>query len=345
MFHTIHLATSVANPAGDSATTTPSPAVIDRIASAASANPAAAIGAVVAVMLLLAVAAGVAAVWLGIRNRKRARIAAMSPAERERYDAVVEYRARIASAEKGLANATKERTSRLKASEKALAQARGEASRTVASYRGQDGGVAFTSTQIAVPQGTFPLTASVFATVDTAGNLATSSRSTLTRIAAGGLLFGPVGAIIGGVAKKTRVHDVRELYLLIQGDTFATLITCNADDGPRVRQFAMAIRQAALNADAARAHHAQAITSAEQALAWEQQNVAPVDAARRELEAAATDTARLDAATAAVAREEAQRAADAAQAQRAAETDGADRTTDSDQARRTADQGEAEALS
>jgi hypothetical protein len=289
MFHTVLTA-------GGPSTDDPAPAVVDRIATAAGIDPAAAIAAVVVLLLLVAGGCAALAVWLTVRNRRAARVGAMSPAERERHDAVAEYRSRIAAAEKGLAAATKERTSRLTASEKALAQAHAAGSRTIASYRGRDGGACVTPLFVVVPQGTFPLTASITAVVDTAGNLATSGRSTLTRIAGGGLLFGPVGAIIGGVAKKTRVHDTRELYLLIQGDTFATLITCNPDDGPRVRQFAAAVRQAALNADAARAHQAQAVAHAEHALALEQQNVGPVNAARRALEAAVADTARMDAA-------------------------------------------------
>jgi hypothetical protein len=277
----------------------PSSAGLTHLADAAPTNSASAIGSVLVLivpLVLLAAAAIALTLWLRRRSRENARIAAMSPAEREQHDAQLEYRARIAGAEKQLNTELKARTARLKASEYALARARAENDRRIAAYRGRDGSASLTATAITLPQGTFPLTASVTATVDTAGNLATSSRSTLTRIAAGGLLFGPVGAIIGGVAKKNRVHDTRELYLLIQGGTFAALITCNPDDGQRVRRFATTVTQSARGADAARRHQAQLIAQAEQAHAAEQQNTAPVDDARAAVHQATADTARLDAA-------------------------------------------------
>jgi hypothetical protein len=93
------------------------------------------------------------------------------------------------------------------------------------------------------------------------------------------------------------MHDTRELYLLIESDAFATLITCNPDDGAKVRQFATALKQAALQADHVRAQRASAVATAERALAIEQQNTAPVDAARAALQWATADTARVDAAT------------------------------------------------
>ncbi|WP_243063327.1 hypothetical protein [Humibacter sp. RRB41] len=281
------------------------PAVVDRIVSTAAGDPAAAIGALIVLVALIAAGATVLALWLHRRNRTNARIAAMSPAEREQHDARLAYQTSIRSAEKALDAATKARSARLKASEKALTQAQTFGNHRIAHYRGKDGSASVSPTAITVPQGTFALTASVMATVDTAGNLATSSRSTLTRIAAGGLLFGPVGAIVGGVAKKTRMHDARELYLLIQSDAFAAVITCNPDDGQRLRQFATAVRQAALNADAARQHWSQLVAQSEHALALEQQNTGEVDAARSALHRVTADTSRVDAANAALALEQA----------------------------------------
>ncbi|GAB3796071.1 hypothetical protein GCM10028798_05690 [Humibacter antri] len=252
---------------------------VDRFIASGTVDPSVAIGAVTIVISMLALAVSATTIWILLRRRMKARVAAMTSAEREQREARLEYQTRIRSAEKALDAATKTRSARLKASQKALTQAQAFGNQCIAQYTGKDGSASVSPTSITIPQGTFALTASVTATVDTAGNLATSSRSTLTRIAAGGLLFGPVGAIVGGVAKKTHAHDTRELYLLVQGEAFAALITCNPDDGQRVRQFATAVRQAALNTDGAHQQRSQLVSQAEHALAMEQQNTAEVDGA------------------------------------------------------------------
>lgn len=255
----------------------------------------AAAGIITAVVVLMAACAGVVA-WFVVRARRR-RSAALSPAQREQHDALAEYRSLVSVAERAVAVETKARAARLKAAERALQHAHAAGARAIASYRGTSGSARVTPTHVVLPQGTFPLTAAVTAGVDTAGNLAVGSRSSLTRIAAGGLLFGPVGAIVGGVAKKRVMHDTRELYLLIQGEGFAALITCHPDDGEKVRRFALALTQAAQHADAARVELSRAVAHAERALAAEQQNTAPLEAAGQVLEAARHNTARLDAAT------------------------------------------------
>ena len=76
--------------------------------------------------------------------------------------------------------------------------------------------------------GQHPLTPDVQARVDTAGNLAAyaKSRSTLTRMGAGGLVLGPVGMLIGATAKKSKdvKVDKRELYLLVEAETWADTV-------------------------------------------------------------------------------------------------------------------------
>jgi hypothetical protein len=254
----------------------------------------------VVVLVLIAAAVGVFFLIRARRQKERARVDAMSPAERERHDAVLQYEATVKMAEKAQATQVKARDQRLKAAEKALNAANGIGVRTIASYRGKDGSVSLTAMTITTAQGTFNLDPSVNAIVDTAGNLATSSRTTFTRVAAGGLLFGPVGAIVGGVAKKNKVHDNRELYLMIEGQGFAGLVTCNPDDGQKVRQFAVAVKQAALNSGNIVAQREQAIAGATLALETERATTAPVDQAAAELEAARMNTARIDTATRAI---------------------------------------------
>lgn len=87
----------------------------------------------------------------------------------------------------------------------------------------------------------------VAATVDTAGNLAVGRRATLTRMAAGGLLFGSLGAIVAGAGfKKDRVHDARELYLLIESPNLLSVGEFDPSKGAALRDFAVRINNASL---------------------------------------------------------------------------------------------------
>ena len=66
------------------------------------------------------------------------------------------------------------------------------------------------------------------------------SRITATRVVAGAVLFGPVGALIGGMAKKDR----NKLYITVtysNGD--AGVIEAKAKDEAKARQFVQAINK------------------------------------------------------------------------------------------------------
>lgn len=66
------------------------------------------------------------------------------------------------------------------------------------------------------------------------------SRITATRVVTGAVLFGPVGAIIGGMAKKDR----NKLYITVtyaNGD--AGVIEAKAKDEAKARQFVQAINK------------------------------------------------------------------------------------------------------
>lgn len=85
----------------------------------------------------------------------------------------------------------------------------------------------------------------VRAAVDTAGNLAVGRRATLTRMAAGGLLFGPLGAVVAGAGfKKDRAHDARELYLLVEAPEFDSVGEFEPRHGPQVREFVVDLHNA-----------------------------------------------------------------------------------------------------
>ncbi len=99
------------------------------------------------------------------------------------------------------------------------------------------------------------------------------SRATLTRMAAGGLLLGPVGAVLSLGFKKHKNVDLRELYLLVEGPGYGTVVSCTPDQGLGARQFATRLN-----------------TAASQAVAQERMRPAQIAAVRSELQAARANT-------------------------------------------------------
>jgi hypothetical protein len=69
--------------------------------------------------------------------------------------------------------------------------------------------------------------AGVTATVETAGDL--GRRMSATRTVGGGLLLGPLGAVLGAVAKKKT--DDRQVFLLIEGPEFAWAVDVKMERG------------------------------------------------------------------------------------------------------------------
>jgi hypothetical protein len=144
-------------------------------------------------------------------------------------------------------------------------------------------GVTLHELTIKTPQGASSLIGAT-ATVDTAGNLAVTRRATLTRTVAGGVLFGPVGALIGaGGFKKAKHHDVRELYLMIETPTLVAVVECPADQGMKARTFAAKITTAAKQAEQIAADRPLRIAQAERALAEARADTTAVEAAERKL--------------------------------------------------------------
>jgi hypothetical protein len=83
--------------------------------------------------------------------------------------------------------------------------------------------------------------AHVTAQVETAGNLV--RRPTLMRAAAGAVVAGPLGAVLGGAAWKK--EDARELYLAIEGKDWAELVQLDPRRGSEARALAQRINLAA----------------------------------------------------------------------------------------------------
>lgn len=145
------------------------------------------------------------------------------------------------------------------------------------------GPVTLYALRLVTPAGDVPIDG-VEADVDAEGTLSVHKRTTLTRLAVGGALLGPLGAVLALGFPKRRTVDGRELYLLIEAGPASCALQVDPDAGPEVRAFALRIDAAA--ADAGRRRGAIA---------------AELAAARAELDATREDTSALDTARAALA--------------------------------------------
>lgn len=202
-----------------------------------------------------------------LREAERAHRRAVRDAEEELARCQSAYDKSVASAQQHLATLRDPRGKRLKRCQ----------------------GVTLFERTIATPQGTVSLVG-VRASVDTAGNLAVTKRATLTRTAAGALVAGPVGAVVGGAGfKKTKKIDTRELYLNIEAPTLSCVVRCPPDSGARVRSFAAAVNTAASLAATDEPRRPHRIRLAEEALAAAQAARDPVEAAQRKAAKVAVD--------------------------------------------------------
>jgi hypothetical protein len=253
------------------------------------------------VFIILAVVAVVGLVaWLVVRDRReKARIAAMSPEERELHEATKAHVVAVKSAEGALKSTQKTCDREYSQAEGALRGAEKIGTRALSSY----GTVRLFEDRVQTQDGTAYFSqGNVDATVDTAGNLAVTKRATFTRMAAGGLLLGPIGAVAAGMgAPKKKMHDTRELYLMVETPTFGSVVQCQPDDGPKVRQFAMAISNACRSFPSLEQQRTNAIAEASARLADAQSRSAhAVQQAQLALQAATGDVGRISAAKAAL---------------------------------------------
>lgn len=196
------------------------------------------------------------------REYREAERAARKPLVERLKAAEKDYARRVRDAENNFSKKKIEADQRLRAAQNDVAQAEAMGRNRVAKFRGRDGSVEAFENVLVVGDKTFQMETSVRATVDASGNFFRHSRSTLTRMAAGGMLFGPVGVLAGGMVKKAKTHDTRELYLLIEGDEFAAVITCDPNYGPSAQHAAAAINQAAKTSNGLEERRAAGIASA-----------------------------------------------------------------------------------
>jgi len=96
------------------------------------------------------------------------------------------------------------------------------------------------------------LTSNVEASVEASGSrFATSngSRSTLTRTVVGGMVAGPLGAVVGAANKKDRkdtVHDDRSLRIVIQSLDGCIDVAVNPDKAEGAHKFVTAVKNAVI---------------------------------------------------------------------------------------------------
>lgn len=223
-------------------------------------------------------------------------IATLVRKRRNRDPLAVAHRAELKVARTGLREAQKARNDAvktaqrsLKSTERAYEKGVRRAQLTLAQLVDPDGkklgsygGMALYERAIRTPNGRGSLIGTS-ATVDTAGNLAVTNGPTLTRMAAGGLLLGPLGMLGSLAFQKTKKYDVRELYLLVETAELSSVVKCPADDGMKARSFAAKINTAAKQAEAIEAARPQQIQEAQKALAAAQAETGAVESARGEL--------------------------------------------------------------
>lgn len=210
---------------------------------------------VVTILVFVVMAAAVTAliVWLVVRNRReQARLAAMSPAERHLHDASKALQAHRKSASQSLRTAITQHEQLVAAAGSQVAEARRIGFRPLGAFQGIDGSLELFEDHIAYSTRgrtwRYALEPSIVAQVDASGSVYSTERTTLTRMAGGAVVAGGAGLVAGAAARKTTVHDGRELYLTVTGAEFSVTISCNPAFGAGARQFSSAIFNASRNA-------------------------------------------------------------------------------------------------
>jgi hypothetical protein len=240
-------------------------------------------GTVIGTFILLAL---VAAIGWGAYKLVQRRKAwnALSPAEQQHQRAITE-------ADKAVRTAKKEYDKSVKGTRKELERAR--TPQKLGRFKTEHVGgwqdafkgereFVLHDDRIKTPSGEHRLTSNVSAVVDTAGNLAHKSRSTVTRMGAGAVIAGPLGLLVGAAVKKGKTVDSRELFLMVEGEDWADTTNCDpAKEGEKVRKFAQAVNLAARNVDRVKAEREQRVRDLTKRLAAVESDRSGIEAAER----------------------------------------------------------------
>jgi len=209
--------------------------------------------------VLVGLALVVAAVGVVLAKRRRKAIDAL-PAEHKHWyesmrSALVAFKKEKSAHEKSVRGARR-----------ALEQARQP--RQI----GSEAGFTLFDTELRVSGRIIHYSPALHARVEATGNTAVSSRTTATRVGAGALVAGPVGAVVGAVAKKNKVIDAKELYLLLEDVEWAEVVTCKSERGQQVRSLAQQVNLAAGRVEDARMLRKQEVVKAKSELALTEAN-------------------------------------------------------------------------
>lgn len=230
----------------------------------------------------------------------------LSESEKEHERAVKEARSQLDRAQKDHDKA-------VKAAEKRLADVRASGRRKLGSYKT----VTLYEDRIETPDGNCGLSPEVTATVDTAGNLQVNKRVTLTRWA----VAGPFALAM----RKKEKQDTRELWLLVETPSFASVIQCDVNDAAKVRELAAKITTAGRHAASVEQAREQSISEADRELPRVRGDRGAIERSQENLARVEGETLAIGTARDALEKEEANRGdvARLTQAVAALETEGA----------------------
>jgi hypothetical protein len=194
------------------------------------------------------------------------------------------HAAAVRRAESGVRRTERQQSSAIAAVDRRIVELEDPRGRRIVAF----GPVTLHELRIITPAGEVPLDG-VEATVDSAGNLSETKRATLTRMAVGGLVLGPLGAVLALGFQKKRTVDHRELYLLIEAGPASCVLQVKPDTGTAVRAFAVQVNAAATGVARARGRIAAELAAARAELAATREDVSALEAARGRLAAVRTD--------------------------------------------------------
>lgn len=231
-----------------------------------------------------------------LKDAKKAYERRVSDARKLLSQSEKEHERAVKEAQSQLEGAQKEHDRAVKAAEQRVADANASGRHKLGNYKS----VTLYEDRIATAEGTCELSPEVTATVDTAGNLQVNKRITLTRWA----IAGPFALAM----RKKEKHDTRELWLLIETPSFASLVECDPNDGAKVRELAAKITTAGRNAVSGAQARARVVEEAERELPRAREDRTAIDHAREKLAEVESDVAAIDAARETLERTEADHA-------------------------------------